>query len=313
MTYYDEQLQILGQQVARKVHLEALLRDLQNQKVTLDAKVEELKRIKLDEQKDVDRLEGRSLAALFYDAIGKKGEKLDKEIGEAYAAVAKYDAAAHELRVVNEDIAKYETEVRGLSNCEKEYNRILEEKAEAIKKSGTAYAQEMLDMEEQIAQLDSKKKEIDEANSAGKEALRRAEDVLAKLNEAHDWGIWDLGKGGLISSLAKHSALDEAQESLKELQIQLRRFKTELADVTIHADVRVSIDDSLRSADLFFDNVFTDWAVLNKIEESQTQAKSAIKQINEALDKLLEIRKKAQKEQIAKYAALDDLIIKAKI
>ena len=313
MTYYDEQLQILGQQVARKVHLEALLRDLQNQKVTLDAKVEELKRIKLDEQKDVDRLEGRSLAALFYDAIGKKGEKLDKEIGEAYAAVAKYDSAAHELRVVNEDIAKYETEVRGLSNCEKEYNRILEEKAEAIKKSGTAYAQEMLDMEEQIAQLDSKKKEIDEANSAGKEALRRAEDVLAKLNEAHDWGIWDLGKGGLISSLAKHSALDEAQESLKELQIQLRRFKTELADVTIHADVRVSIDDSLRSADLFFDNVFTDWAVLNKIEESQTQAKSAIKQINEALDKLLEIRKKAQKEQIAKYAALDDLIIKAKI
>lgn len=313
MTYYDEQLQMLGQQVARKTHLEAILRDLQNQRVTLDAKVKELERIKLDEQKDVDRLEGHSIAALFYAAIGKKEEKLDQELSEAYAAAAKYDVAVRELKAVNTDIAKHETELQELAGCEKEYTRILEEKAEAIKKSGTAYAEEILRIEEQIAQLENKKKEISEATLEGKAALRIAEDVLSRLNEAHDLGIWDLGRGGFLSGIAKHNALDEAQESVKTLQVQLRRFKTELADVTIHADVRVDIDDSLRSVDLFFDNFFTDWEILNKIEESQTQAKSAIRQIQEALDKLSEIRKQAQKEQNAKYNALDDFILKTKI
>ena len=57
MTFYDEQLQNLQQQVARKAHLETVLRDLHNQKKELDIKVADLNRVKQDEQTDVDRLE----------------------------------------------------------------------------------------------------------------------------------------------------------------------------------------------------------------------------------------------------------------
>ena len=104
MTFYDEQLQNLQQQVARKAHLETVLRDLHNQKKELDIKVADLNRAKQDEQTDVDRLEGRSLAAFFYAVVGKKEEKLDKERREAYAASVKYDAAVRELLAVEEDI-----------------------------------------------------------------------------------------------------------------------------------------------------------------------------------------------------------------
>ena len=93
MTFYDEQLQNLQQQVARKAHLETVLRDLHNQKKELDIKVADLNRVKQDEQTDVDRLEGHSLAAFFYAVVGKKEEKLDKERKEAYTAYVKYDAA----------------------------------------------------------------------------------------------------------------------------------------------------------------------------------------------------------------------------
>ena len=41
---------------------------------------------KRQEQADVDRLEGHSLATFFYQVIGKMDEKLDKERQEAYAA-----------------------------------------------------------------------------------------------------------------------------------------------------------------------------------------------------------------------------------
>lgn len=112
MSFYDEQLQNPQQQVARKAHLEAVLRDLHNQKRELDIKVADLNRAKQDEQTDVDRLEGRSLAAFFYAVVGKKEEKLDKERREAYAASVKYDAAVRELSAVEEDIARYESELR---------------------------------------------------------------------------------------------------------------------------------------------------------------------------------------------------------
>ena len=100
MTYYDEQLQRLQAQTARAKQLESMLRELRGQQAALSARVRELDAVKRKEQVDVDRLEGRSLAAFFYNVIGKMDERLDKERQEAYAARVKYDAAARELEGV---------------------------------------------------------------------------------------------------------------------------------------------------------------------------------------------------------------------
>lgn len=313
MTYYDEQLQSLQQQVSRKAHLEAVLEDLHNQKKELDVKVTQLKYAKQDEQADVDRLEGRSLAAFFYAVVGRKVEKLDKERKEAYAASVKYDAAVCELSAVEEDIARYESELRGLSGCEIKYARVLQDKATAIKALETAEAEEVLRLEEQVAHLENQKKEINEAISAGNKALSIADAVLSKLDDAEGWGTWDILGGGLLSDLAKHSSLDEAQELVETLQVQLRRFKTELADVSIHANMQVSIDGFLRFADYFFDGLFADWAVLDKIEESQNEVRKTINQIETVSNKLSKMLSEAEKEQAEKNDQLNDLIVKAKI
>ena len=83
MTYYDEKLQQLQEQMARSKQLEAMIKELRNQRDSLTAQVRELESIKLEEQAHVDRLEGRSLAAFFYNVIGKMDEQLDKERQEA--------------------------------------------------------------------------------------------------------------------------------------------------------------------------------------------------------------------------------------
>ena len=85
MAYYDEQLQLLQQKIARKNHEETKLKQLYIQREELSGKVYELKKSKLEQQKDVDQLEGGSLSSFFYAIIGKKEEKLDKEREEAYA------------------------------------------------------------------------------------------------------------------------------------------------------------------------------------------------------------------------------------
>ena len=81
-----------------------------------------------EEQADVDRLEGRSLAAFFYNVVGKMDEKLTQERQEAYAARVRYDAAARELAGSEEDLARCHAELEELDGCEERYAALLREK-----------------------------------------------------------------------------------------------------------------------------------------------------------------------------------------
>ena len=311
MTYYDEKLKALQEKISRSRQLTSMLKELRGQRDTIAAHVRELEAIKVDEQADVDRLEGRSLASFFYNVIGKMDERLNKEREEAYAARVKYDAAARELEAIDGDIQRCESELSGLRGCEREYEATLREKANAVKSAGGARAEEILKLEERHAYLESQKKELREAISAGNSARSTAESVLSSLDSAEGWGTWDLLGGGLLADMAKHSHLDEAQGAIERLQSQLRRFKTELADVTIHADMQVNVDGFLRFADYFFDGLFADWAVMDKISQSQSQVQSTKNQIDSVLSRLNSMMSAAEREQAQTKSKLDALVLEA--
>lgn len=311
MTYYDEKLKALQEKISRSRQLTSMLKELRGQRDTIAARVQELEAIKMDEQADVDRLEGRSLASFFYNVIGKMDERLNKEREEAYAARVKYDAAARELEAIDGDIQRCESELSGLRGCEREYEATLREKANAVKSEGGARAEEILKLEERHAYLESQKKELREAISAGNSARSTAESVLSSLDSAEGWGTWDLLGGGLLADMAKHSHLDEAQGAIERLQSQLRRFKTELADVTIHADMQVNVDGFLRFADYFFDGLFADWAVMDKISQSQSQVQSTKSQIDSVLSRLNSMMSAAEREQAQTKSKLDALVLEA--
>ena len=311
MTYYDEKLKALQEKISRSRQLTSMLKELHIQRDTIAARVRELEAIKMDEQADVDRLEGRSLASFFYNVIGKMDERLNKEREEAYAARVKYDAAARELEAIDGDIQRCESELSGLRGCEREYEATLREKANAVKSAGGARAEEILKLEERHAYLESQKKELREAISAGNSARSTAESVLSSLDSAEGWGTWDLLGGGLLADMAKHSHLDEAQGAIERLQSQLRRFKTELADVTIHADMQVNVDGFLRFADYFFDGLFADWAVMDKISQSQSQVQSTKNQIDSVLSRLNSMMSAAEREQAQTKSKLDALVLEA--
>lgn len=313
MTYYDEQLQQLQAQIARAKQLDAILQELRSQQAALSAQVRELESIKLEEQADVDRLEGRSLAAFFYNVIGKMDERLDQERREAYAARVKYDAAVRELEGVESDLRRCESECSSLRGCEDRYESVLKEKAAAVKAAGGTDGEEILKLEERNAFLESQKEELQEAISAGNAALGTTQQVLSSLDSAEGWGTWDLFGGGLISDLAKHSHLDEAQGAIEHLQSQLRRFKTELADVTIHADMQVNVDGFLRFADYFFDGLFADWAVLDKISQSQSQVQNTKNQIEGVLSRLNSMMQAVDQEQTQIKTKIDTLVRQAQV
>ena len=98
---------------------------------------------------------------------------------------------------------------------------------------------------------------------------------------------------------------------VEKLQVQLRRFRTELMDVKIDADIQISVDDFTRFADFFFDGLFADWTVMDRIEQAQGQVKKTRGQIESVLRQLNGLIGLTQADMDRDRAALDELIVTA--
>ena len=302
----------LQQKVAQKPLLESKLYELHTQRRQYDNQVISLRVAFRKEQEDVEKLEGRSLANYFYQVIGKLDDKLDQERKEAYAAKVKLDAAERELAGIESDIKEIQEQITDVLVAEARYKDALELKRRQLKDSGTQVADQILSMEERIAALQAQKQEIREAISAGYSARSTADRILSELEDADGWNTWDiLGGGGIITHMAKHSHLDEAQDLVQELQSQLRRFKTELADIQISANMQVNIDGFLRFADYFFDDLFADWAVGDKISQSLSSVSNTKSEIKRMLDKLNDMEKAVDQKIQQKRTKLDQFVVKA--
>ena len=95
---------------------------------------------------------------------------------------------------------------------------------------------------------------------------------------------------GNVQDERLYEELDNAQEQVEQLQVELRRFKTELADVEITADLQVTVDSFLKFADFFFDGLFADWAVLDHINQAQSRVENTKDQIKRVLALLKKMR-----------------------
>ena len=311
MESYNTKLQDLMDRMTRQQKLKAMQSDLQTQRDTLREQVRQLKDATYRESLDVEKLESFSISRLFYQLTGKLEEQLSKEDAELCAAALRYDSARKELEAIEQELAGYESELASLRGCESEYARLLQEKAAALKVSGTPDGQRICALEEAIARLTSEDRELQEAISAGNSAIADISAIQRDLSSAEGWGTWDLVGGGLISDLAKHSHLDDAQRRVSALQRSLSRFRTELADVSVQADLQVQVDGFLRFADYFFDGLFTDWAVLDRIHSAQSQVSRVEQSVRSIQNRLIMLRSQCLEKKKALRKELDDIVLHA--
>ena len=240
--------------------------------------------------------------------MGKESVRLEQEQREAYEAAVKYDAAVQELNAVKGDISCIKSELADLRGCEQRYEEAVKQKKDELKASGSVQGQELAKMEEEMIHLQRQLKELDEALAAGRRAQGLAESILESLGSAQNWGTWDLIGGGLISDMAKHSHLDSAQSKIESLQVELRRFKTELADVKIQANLNVQIDGFLHFADYFFDGLFADWTVLDKIKDSTSKVQDVKGKIGMMLKNLEIMKAKVKGEYNSRRDKIETMV-----
>ena len=308
--YYDDKIRVLREKVMRKRQLEAEVAELERQRQGFAAQVEELDKIRIKEDEDVERLEGGSFAAFIYYVLGKKDEMLDKERAEAYAAAAEYDAAVKELAEIDKELAARRNELGIVFDSEVRYKEVVAEKIAEIKSAGGEAAEEIIKREENILYFEKQIQELGAASAATVRARGTAGAVLSALVSAEKWG-W-LGDG-LIGHEEKQGSLDAARFMSEKLQYELRQVKTELADVKINAETQLA-DGFMRFSDnIILDNSWTNLAVLDRIITTQSQAENIIKRLEQIQDRTDEMLAAAKKLLAEERAALDALINETKI
>lgn len=311
MEHYDEKLAQLQADIARFRQLGAALEPLRERKKILESRVWNLKYTLEQEQSEAERLENAGLTVFFLRLGGKLEKKRSVAQAEVQAARVKYEAASRELEAVKAELTQTQQELATLRGCEERYEAVFKEKQARVRTAGGEAAEKLLSMEEALSALKVREKELSEALQAGESALQTTRQILDRLDSAKSWGTWDLVGGGLISDLAKHSHLDDAQALVERLQGQLRRFQAELTDVQVKCSLQIQVDGFLRFADYFFDGILSSWAVLDRIGSAQDQVIRVQSQIENLLSTLKPPLANARAERNRLLSGINALILEA--
>lgn len=129
-------------------------------------------------------------------------------------------------------------------------------------------------------------KEKREAINAGYLALRSLLEAQKSLNSAKNWGIWDMLGGGFLSTMAKHSKMDQAKQYMEQAKYDLKKFSKELNDVNIIYHLDIETNDFLSFADWFFDGFVVDWMVQDRINKASYQVEEAIRRVENIIRQL---------------------------
>ncbi|HQI15725.1 MAG TPA: hypothetical protein PLL37_02085 [Bacillota bacterium] len=310
-TEINKRLEEAQQGVFRLYKIDSMLKGLKDEQLSLERKVSELKAILDKEDLDVKKLEGNSLAGIFYSVLGRLEERLENEKKEALGAKLKYDQAVRDLEDVKHEISKLCSERGNYMDCERKYESLYAAKRDMLIKSDPDRAQKLLNLTEQLNNSKNALKEIREAISAGRSVISSLEKAMSSLNSAEGWGVWDMLGGGLISDLAKHSHIDNAKYEAEQAQILLRRFRAELADIRIREDIHIETGGFAKFADFFFDGLIADWFMQSKIKNSHESVSRVKSQVQSVLSELSSLESRESSRIRKVETEIDELITKA--
>ena len=228
------------------------------------------------EQRDVERLEGRSVARAWSVLRGSREQDLDRERAEAEAAAAAVAGARGDAERCAAEVTALVRRAEQLEDAEARYEAALEAVAGSGGDVDDAHAAAAVEELARRREL----REVEQACAAGRSALQGLVAARQKLDSADSWSAWDtFGGGGLVSSAFKHERLDETRQLLRRAGELLAHFSRELDDVGVAGVELPEFDGLTRGLDIWFDNVFTDLAVRDEIKRAQRELAAALAQV----------------------------------
>ena len=318
----------MSEEIARAV-IRIVASDLgfrEDVRAKVDAAVPDRKSVRID----ADTVEARQNV----DGLRARLDELSTRVATARANVDDRDARAKVLAInaqllrLGERVANPKIDLRGVAEAEAQlaalrrehdaasarlsqlatapdaYARVLDDKEQHLRESGDPRRMRLLELADERGRLTGEMREIAEAMQAARTAFDALSQVQEKLGSASGWSTYDtFFGGGAISSAIKHSRLDEAAQAAAHADRCLAVLRTELADVQNVALTvpNPAVDGLTRFVDVWFDNIFTDLAVRDRIKQAERNVARSMELVREVHESLKQRRAQAR----ARLATID--------
>jgi len=308
-----EKLIEISNRVAELPALEERMEKLCRRLYDAEADVRSLLRKFEEQSRDVEQLKKDTLSVILLKLIGKYEGKLDRETREMLSAKLEYDKAcqrAEELRNERYELGKRIAELRREKQI---YERELKDRENAIRDNINSEANaKYMQLEKEREELTRQLVETDEALKAAARVKGTIRTVLDHLDSAEKWATYDVWAGkGLLSHIAKYEHIDDAEVAINRLQSQMKDLQKELADVNLFIDPNVGkVDSATRAIDFWFDNIFTDLNVRDKIRGDMKQMEYLAGRIQNIIDRLEKNREEIKRQLSVIEYRKNELIIK---
>jgi DNA repair exonuclease SbcCD ATPase subunit len=311
-TEINNKLEELQQKIYRSHKIDSLLDSLRDQLIEQKRKQLSLESKLKKENVDVEKLSKMSVASLFYTILGSKEKQLEKERQDVLAAQLKLDDINMQIHETERRISELQTERAEIQDPEQKYSELFREKYKMLMQKDREHAAKIIELENKISAYKANLKEISEAISAGNSVMHGLDRASDSLNSAEGWGMWDMLGGGFVTDVVKHGHIDDARSAVSEVQMQLNRFRSELADVRVSSDISIEIDGFVKFADFFFDGFISDWLVQSKIHKSQASINNVRSEVMAVLNQLSNMQLKNEEILANLEDELNQLIVNAK-
>ncbi len=219
---------------------------------------------------DVEKLEKNSFSAIILKNFGRYEDRLERESEEMLTAKLEYDKAVERVNDLKKNKAESEERLSLLFKDKTAFEAELKRREGIIKaNAGTDLSRKYGELEAEQDALAKQLVETEEALTAAGRVLSTAGSVLGHLGKAESWATFDVwSRGGIISHLAKYEHIDNAKNEFNWLNSQLKDLQKELQDLNLTGISSIDgIDSTTRAVDFWFDNIFTDMNVRERIRD----------------------------------------------
>lgn len=236
------------------------------------------------EQQDVMKLGKFSFINKLKELTGSWDQRMEKEIAEAAAAEVSFNEAQKHVEDLTEEVAllKEASLSPDYVHLQADWDEFLQEKELWIRQNDSVSQATLQKIADDRVRVRAMIREVKEAREAGEKAVRALDRAIDKLNNAEGLSMWDtfLG-GGLLVSALKYSEVNSSDDLVHQAQRALRHYETELSDVqeAATASFQVNKNDIFTFTDLFFDNIFSDFAVHSRITEGKNKLNEVLQDV----------------------------------
>jgi hypothetical protein len=229
-----------------------------------------------DESADVRRLEDFSPTLIWATLRGDRDERLETERAEQRAAEYRVAAARRAVAGAERESAVVAADLDRLGDVAARRGRALAAKEAWVLAQGADGAGELTGLAAEVGTARGELTEVREVVAAADTAADALASARAHLDSASSWAAYDtFGGGGFLADMMKRQKMDEAVVLMRTADEALHVLTRELGDLGRQGVGGIDLDELTGTFDMWFDNIFTDWTVMNRIGEARDRVRAA--------------------------------------